>query len=126
MLFDNQQDYDTNLLSILEKLEASSVITAEVKEKLLEKEANHSAISETGYAFPHLTDSRLNQIIIVFAANEQLEVTSRQGIEIQDFILLFVPLELDEFNQDLLFKIFDNTFRMNTDTRIRERLGLID
>lgn len=124
--FDESLDYETNLNRILEILQASHHISSDIKDKLLEKEANHSAISENGYAFPHLTDSSLKQIMLLVAANDNLHIMSRQGIPIKDFILLFVPLELDDFNQDLLFKIFDNTFRMNTTSRIKERLGLIE
>ncbi|MBF0787441.1 MULTISPECIES: HTH domain-containing protein [unclassified Streptococcus] len=122
--FDECQTYEQNLELLLAEMVEKQLISSEAGQKLRDKEANHSAISEDGYAFPHLTDTSLNQLIVVVSEEFPFALETRAGQTISDFILLFVPVELDDFNQDLLFKIFDNTFRMSGETHIKERLGL--
>ncbi|MGT2951176.1 hypothetical protein BU202_07780 [Streptococcus cuniculi] len=124
LVFDEQVTYEENIENLLKVMESQGLISSEAVEKLKAKEAKNPAISEDGYAFPHLTDASLNQLIVVVAADFPFSVKTRAGQSIRDFILLFVPMELDDFNQDLLFKIFDNTFRMSSETHIKERLGL--
>ncbi|MBM7314494.1 HTH domain-containing protein [Streptococcus suis] len=122
--FDETKSYEANLRILLDQLVEKGLIPQEVVEKLKQKEQAHPAISDNGYAFPHLTDVSLGQICIVVLEQDQLQLESRIGTPIRDFILLFVPSELDDFNQDLLFNIFDNTFRMKETLRIKQRLGL--
>ena len=40
------------------------------------------------------------------------------------FLLLQIPKYLNEHQQDLLYKIFDNMFRQVSESRVEERLGL--
>ncbi|HFH9838282.1 TPA: transcription antiterminator [Streptococcus suis] len=122
--FDEAKSYEENRDSLLDQLVARKVIGKEVARKLQEKEQDRLAISENGYAFPHLTDASLEQIVLVVADQDKLDLQSQSGLLVQDFILIFVPSELDDFNQDLLFNIFDNTFRMGKKSHIKERLGI--
>ncbi|NQL65697.1 HTH domain-containing protein [Streptococcus suis] len=123
-LFDENKSYEDNKQALLEQLVGKQVIGQEVADKLQEKESAHPAISENGYAYPHLTDASLEQIILVVPVQDNLHLSSQTGLTVQDFVLIFVPSELDEFNQDLLFNIFDNTFRMGKQSHIKERLGI--
>lgn len=122
--FDEGKSYEDNKQALLEQLVAKQVIGQEVADKLQEKEAAHPAISENGYAYPHLTDASLEQIILVVPVQDSLHLSSQTGLAVHDFVLIFVPSELDDFNQDLLFNIFDNTFRMGKRSHIKERLGI--
>ncbi|NJW37846.1 HTH domain-containing protein [Streptococcus suis] len=122
--FDEAKSYEDNKQALLEQLVGKQVIGQEVADKLQEKESAHPAISENGYAYPHLTDASLEQIILVVPVQDNLHLSSQTGLTVQDFVLIFVPSELDEFNQDLLFNIFDNTFRMGKQSHIKERLGI--
>ena len=122
--FDEAKSYEDNKQALLEQLVGKQVIGQEVADKLQEKESAHPAISENGYAYPHLTDASLEQIILVVPVQDSLHLSSQTGLTVQDFVLIFVPSELDEFNQDLLFNIFDNTFRMGKQSHIKERLGI--
>lgn len=122
--FDTIQPYETNLEILLTEMERKALISSEAIQKLKDKEAKNPSISEDGYAFPHLTDTSLSQLIVVVSEDFPFTLRTKAGQTVSDFILLFVPMELDDFNQDLLFKIFDNTFRMSSETHIKERLGL--
>ncbi len=122
--FDEAKSYEDNKQALLEQLVGKQVIGQEVADKLQEKESAHPAIFENGYAYPHLTDASLEQIILVVPVQDSLHLSSQTGLTVQDFVLIFVPSELDEFNQDLLFNIFDNTFRMGKQSHIKERLGI--
>ena len=122
--FDEAKSYEDNKQALLEQLVGKQVIGQEVADKLQEKETAHPAISENGYAYPHLTDASLEQIILVVPVQDNLHLSSQTGLTVQDFVLIFVPSELDEFNHDLLFNIFDNTFRMGKQSHIKERLGI--
>ena len=122
--FDEAKSYEDNKQALLEQLVGKQVIGQEVADKLQEKESAHPAISENGYAYPHLTDASLEQIILVVPVQDSLHLSSQTGLTVQDFVLIFVPSELDEFNQDLLFNIFDNPFRMGKQSHIKERLGI--
>ncbi|MGT2715704.1 HTH domain-containing protein [Streptococcus respiraculi] len=122
--FETNQTYEENLDMLLAEMVKQQLISSEALQKLKDKEAKNPAISEDGYAFPHLTDASLTQLIVVVSEDFPVALETRAGQSIRDFILLFVPMELDDFNQDLLFKIFDNTFRMSSETHIKERLGL--
>ncbi|RRR52426.1 HTH domain-containing protein [Streptococcus suis] len=122
--FDENKSYEDNKQALLEQLVGKQVIGQEVADKLQEKETAHPAISEDGYAYPHLTDASLEQIILVVPVQDSLHLSSQTGLTVQDFVLIFVPSELDEFNQDLLFNIFDNTFRVGKRLHIKERLGI--
>ncbi|MBF0818297.1 HTH domain-containing protein [Streptococcus acidominimus] len=123
--FDTCQTYEDNLELLLAEMEKQQLISSEAVQKLKDKEAKNPAISEDGYAFPHLTDASLNQLIVVVSEDFPFTLETEAGQLIHEFILLFVPMELDDFNQDLLFKIFDNTFRRSSETHIKERLGLL-
>lgn len=122
--FDEAKSYEDNKQALLEQLVGKQVIGQEVADKLQEKETAHPAISENGYAYPHLTDASLEQIILVVPVQDSLHLSSQTGLTVQDFVLIFVPSELDEFNQDLLFNIYDNIFRMGKRLHIKERLGI--
>ena len=122
--FDEAKSYEDNKQALLEQLVGKQVIGQEVADKLQEKESAHPAISENGYAYPHLTDASLEQIILVVPVQDSLHLSSQTGLTVQDFVLIFVPSELDEFNQDLLFNIYDNIFRMGKRLHIKERLGI--
>ncbi|HEM3518937.1 TPA: HTH domain-containing protein [Streptococcus suis] len=122
--FDEGKSYEDNKQALLEQLVAKQVIGQGVADKLQEKEAAQPAISENGYAYPHLTDASLEQIILVVPVQDSLHLSSQTGLVVHDFVLIFVPSELDDFNQDLLFNIFDNTFRMGKRSHIKERLGI--
>ncbi|HEL1702650.1 TPA: helix-turn-helix domain-containing protein [Streptococcus suis] len=122
--FDENKSYEDNQKALLAQLVAKQVIGQEAADKLQKKEKERPAISEDGYAYPHLTDVSLEQIILVVPVQDSLHLSSQTGLTVQDFVLIFVPSELDEFNQDLLFNIFDNTFRMGKRLHIKERLGI--
>ena len=122
--FDENKSYEDNQKALLAQLVAKQVIGKETADKLQKKEKERPAISEDGYAYPHLTDASLEQIILVVPVQDSLHLSSQTGLTVQDFVLIFVPSELDEFNQDLLFNIFDNTFRMGKQSHIKERLGI--
>ncbi|WP_105210149.1 BglG family transcription antiterminator [Streptococcus suis] len=122
--FDENKSYEDNQKALLAQLVAKQVIGQEAADKLQKKEKERPAISEDGYAYPHLTDASLEQIILVVPVQDSLHLSSQTGLTVQDFVLIFVPSELDEFNQDLLFNIFDNTFRMGKRLHIKERLGI--
>ncbi|HFI0480607.1 TPA: transcription antiterminator [Streptococcus suis] len=122
--FDENKSYEDNQKALLAQLVAKQVIGQEAADKLQKKEMERPAISEDGYAYPHLTDASLEQIILVVPVQDSLHLSSQTGLTVQDFVLIFVPSELDEFNQDLLFNIFDNTFRMGKRLHIKERLGI--
>lgn len=122
--FDENKSYEDNQKALLAQLVAKQVIGQEAADKLHKKEKERPAISEDGYAYPHLTDASLEQIILVVPVQDSLHLSSQTGLTVQDFVLIFVPSELDEFNQDLLFNIFDNTFRMGKRLHIKERLGI--
>ncbi len=51
-------------------------------------------------------------------------VKTNRKEEVQDFLLLLIPKYLNEHQQDLLYKIFDNMFRQVSESRVEERLGL--
>lgn len=122
--FDENKSYEDNQKALLAQLVAKQVIAKEAADKLLKKEKERPAISEDGYAYPHLTDASLEQIILVVPVQDSLHLSSQTGLTVQDFVMIFVPSELDEFNQDLLFNVFDNTFRMGKGLHIKERLGI--
>lgn len=125
VVFDEEKTYEANLEQLLAAMESQQMISREAVQKLKEKESHHPAISEDGYAFPHLTDESLQQLILVVSDNYPFSLPTQTKQMIGDFILLFVPTQLDDFNQDLLLKIFDNMFRMSRTTHIKERLGLM-
>ena len=122
--FDENKSYEDNQKALLAQLVAKQVIGKETADKLQKKEKERPAISEDGYAYPHLTDASLEQIILVVPVQDSLHLSSQTGLTVQDFVLIFVPSELDEFNQDLLFNIYDNIFRMGKRLHIKERLGI--
>ena len=122
--FDENKSYEDNQKALLAQLVAKQVIGKETADKLQKKEKERPAISEDGSAYPHLTDASLEQIILVVPVQDSLHLSSQTGLTVQDFVLIFVPSELDEFNQDLLFNIYDNIFRMGKRLHIKERLGI--
>lgn len=118
-----EASYEVNLQCVLETLVAKGILMQESVHKLLVKERKYPAISENGFAFPHLTVSGLSQITLLLAEDDEVSLTTIHGQDIRDFILLLIPEELSEEHQDLLYQIFDNTFRLEQKSQIKERLG---
>lgn len=121
--FHQEQTYEENLASLLEKLVEKGLLSTVSRQKLLAKEADKPALSDEGFAFPHLTSDQLEQITLVVAEDETLNLASQTGIAVKDFVLLLIPTELDDFHQDLLYQIFDNTFRTRQG-HLKKRLGI--
>lgn len=119
---DMSKTYEYNLESVLAKLELKSIVDNTDVRALLQKELKYPSISEGGFAYPHMTVSCLEQITIVVAKESELSLDSLEGIVVQDFVLLLVPTELDEFHENLLYNIFDNIFRTQPGN-VKERLG---
>ncbi|MFZ2571267.1 MAG: HTH domain-containing protein, partial [Streptococcus suis] len=78
--FDEAKSYEDNKQALLEQLVGKQVIGQEVADKLQEKESAHPAISENGYAYPHLTDASLEQIILVVPVQDILHLSSQTGL----------------------------------------------
>lgn len=121
--FEKEVSYEVNLQCILETLVDIGILMKESVHKLLVKERKSPAISENGFAFPHVTVSGLSQITLLLPEDDDLSLTTINGQEIRDFVLLLIPEQLSEEHQDLLYQIFDNTFRLEQKSQIKERLG---
>lgn len=121
--FIKEASYEVNLQTLLNTLVDKGFLMPEAVHKLIAKEKKHSAISDNGFAFPHLTVSGLSQITLLVPEDDEVSLMTIHGQEITDFILLLIPEELSEEHQDLLYQIFDNTFRLEQKSQIKERLG---
>lgn len=121
--FNPEKTYEANLDELMQRLKVCLSLKQDDVERLLEKEKRHPSISEQGFAYPHLTAEAVEQITIIVAEQETVDLKSQTGIQVKDFILLLIPSELDEFHQNLLYNIFDNTFRTEQGT-LQERLGV--
>lgn len=121
--FEKEVSYEINLQCILETLVDRGILMKKSVHKLLVKERKSPAISENGFAFPHVTVSGLSQITLLLPEDDDLSLTTINGQEIRDFVLLLIPEQLSEEHQDLLYQIFDNTFRLEQKSQIKERLG---
>lgn len=121
--FEKEVSYEVNLQCILETLVDRGILMKKSVHKLLVKERKSPAISENGFAFPHVTVSGLSQITLLLPEDDDLSLTTINGQEIRDFVLLLIPEQLSEEHQDLLYQIFDNTFRLEQKSQIKERLG---
>ena len=96
--FDENKSYEDNQKALLAQLVAKQVIGKETADKLQKKEKERPAISEDGYAYPHLTDASLEQIILVVPVQDSLHLSSQTGLTVQDFVLIFVPSELAQIS----------------------------
>lgn len=121
--FQRNESYETNLEHLLETLIRKRILTQEAVTKILTKEESHLAISDNGFAFPHLAIRGLSQITLFVPEDDEIALVTKTGQKISDFILLLIPEELSEEHQDLLYQIFDNTFRLEQKSQIKERLG---
>lgn len=125
LLYDfNDGVYEEQFIDLLEQLESGRVLTPADRERLEKKESQGATISDTGFAFPHLTVPDLKQMTLIFATKDMLNLTSRSGQTVNDFILLLIPAVLEELEQELLYQLFDNTFRVEGGFQIKERLGI--
>ncbi len=121
--FIKEASYEVNLQTLLDTLVDKGFLMPEAVHKLIVKEEKHPAISDNGFAFPHLTVSGLSQITLFVPEDDEVSLMTIHDQEITDFILLLIPEELSEEHQDLLYQIFDNTFRLEQKSQIKERLG---
>jgi hypothetical protein len=124
VVFDNQKNYGDNLIGLLNGLLKMGWIDESFVRQLLEKERTNPSISSEGRAFPHFINKSGGQIFLVIPENAELHMKSETGLIIKDFILIAVPEILDEEAQDVLIKIFDNTFHSDDGLTINERLGI--
>lgn len=115
--------YEENLDCLGRRLVDNKLLTEEGYRQLLAKESSEKTLAATGYAFPHLTVEDLTQLTLIIAPQMAGVKTNRKE-EVQDFLLLLIPKYLNEHQQDLLYKIFDNMFRQVSESRVEERLGL--
>ncbi|GAB2024078.1 HTH domain-containing protein [Lactovum odontotermitis] len=122
--FDNQKSYEENLLNLLRQLKKSGLIDENFLYSLLKKEQTNPSISSEGRAFPHFINKLEKKIFLVIPENSDFRLKSEKGVLIKDFILIAVPEILDEDAQDVLIKIFDNTFQGEDGRSMNERLGI--
>lgn len=115
--------YEENLDCLGRRLVDNKLLTEEGYRQLLAKESSEKTLAATGYVFPHLTVEDLTQLTLIIAPQMAGVKTNRKE-EVQDFLLLLIPKYLNEHQQDLLYKIFDNMFRQVSESRVEERLGL--
>lgn len=123
--FADTTGYEENLQHLLVKLRQKGLIDEQTTIRLLEKEQKAPAVSDSGFAFPHVTMADLEQMTLVFASKEAVHLPQASGQIVSDFILLLIPDTLDELQQDLLYQLFDNTFRLQEQSTIKDRLGIV-
>ncbi|KXT77478.1 HTH domain-containing protein [Streptococcus sp. DD13] len=121
--FEAGESYEANLSALLGRLADGGFIDHRHIQDILAKEEKRPAVSSNGFAYPHLTSETLQQLTIVVLEEECLGLKHLNGLSVEDFILLLVPTKLDEFQQDVLYKIFDNIFRTEQGC-VKERLGI--
>lgn len=124
--FQENHTYEENLAGILALLEKKGTLSSALVEKLQEKEKKSPALSDTGFAFPHVTVPGLERVTLICGRQSDIHLDSQQtGAKVTDFILLLIPDSLEELQHDLLYQLFDNTFRLESQSTIKERLGII-
>jgi mannitol/fructose-specific phosphotransferase system IIA component (Ntr-type) len=122
--FNQEESYEENLSILLKKLEQMGLIDRHFSTQLLAKESVKFSFSLGGCAFPHLINHVEKKIVLVVLEKSEMQLKSVTGNLVNDFILICVPEKLDENEQDVLIKIFDNVFRIQEDTTVYKRLGI--
>lgn len=121
--FDFSKSYEENLGLLLDWTLREKVFDLDFVKGLSAKEINRISLSSEGCAFPHFTYQAGEKITLILSNDNELGLESNHQVAVKDFILIAVPTSLNDEEQDLLIKIFNNTFQADKGT-IYERLGI--
>jgi mannitol/fructose-specific phosphotransferase system IIA component (Ntr-type) len=119
-----ERSYEENLVAALEKLQIQKDVDDKFASRVLEKESMRPSITSDGLAYPHAKNELETKILLLIAKNTPFNLSSEAKIDVQDIILLAVPDELADEEQDILIKIYDTIFDTNSALGVYERLGL--
>lgn len=120
----SNKNYIDNVLFLVEELERAELVNKEFKQRIIDREKTQLTVFDNGIAFPHEVNPESDQIFMAVGIfNEDYRINDK---EINLIILLAVPENLIESNEQNLIELYDLIFRLANDYPFREDIRSIE
>lgn len=116
---DAKLNYKESVKEMTEFLIMEGIASTNIYDLFIIKEKMSSMIYENGVAFPHLTDPKIEKI------NLTLGILRTPTESVKVILLLLIPEHMDEWQEDILMKIYDRIFSFIRDEVLVRRLTTI-
>jgi len=121
---DHNKDYMTNLLFLIDQLQDEKLVDEEFKQRIIKREEKQLTVFDNGIAFPHEVNPGSERITLNVGIFEEEYIINHEHINMM--LLLAVPDNLTESNEQKLMELYDLIFRLSNDHNFKQDISSIN
>ncbi|GAA0078153.1 BglG family transcription antiterminator [Clostridium sp. CTA-5] len=119
VLYLKENNFMSNLEKMLDSLIKSNIVSAEFKERVIEREKKAGTAFGGYIALPHAVDEKVNNVIVAYGVLDKVLVVD--GKEVGLIILMVIPSE-SQNSQDMIVKTYQEIIDLSSNKKIVQKL----
>lgn len=112
--------YEENVSEMVATLHQENLVDEDFSQRIVEREAQHSTVFESGIAFPHTINKASTQIILSVGVFPETLLTPAGKIDV--VLLLAIPEDLTMSKERELLQLYDQLFAVAGNPALRQEL----